>query len=37
VQQLANLSMEFRRPVLLLNGDSHLFGVDHQADIKRRE
>jgi hypothetical protein len=20
--------MEFRRPVLLLNGDSHLFGVD---------
>jgi hypothetical protein len=29
VQQLANLSMQFRRPVLLLNGDSHLFGVDH--------
>jgi hypothetical protein len=28
VKQLANLSMEFRRPVLLLNGDSHLFGVD---------
>lgn len=29
VQQLANLSIEFRRPVLLLNGDSHLFEVDH--------
>jgi hypothetical protein len=29
VQQLANLSMHFRRPVLLLNGDSHLFEVDH--------
>jgi hypothetical protein len=29
VRQLANLSMEFRRPALLLNGDSHLFGVDN--------
>jgi len=29
VQQLANLSIDFRRPVLLLNGDSHLFEADH--------
>jgi hypothetical protein len=29
VQQLANLSIEFRRPVMLFNGDSHLFQVDH--------
>jgi len=29
VHELANLSINFRRPVLLLNGDSHLFGVDH--------
>jgi hypothetical protein len=29
VKELANLSMQFRRPVLLFNGDSHVFGVDH--------
>ena len=29
VQQLADLSVAFGRPVLLLNGDSHLFEVDH--------
>ncbi|WP_245276217.1 hypothetical protein [Methylocapsa aurea] len=29
VQQLANLSIQFGRPVLLLNGDSHVFGTDH--------
>ena len=28
VQELADLSAHFGRPVLLLNGDSHLFGVD---------
>ena len=29
VQELANLSVHFRRPVMLFNGDSHLFEVDH--------
>ncbi len=29
VQELANLSIRFGRPVLLLNGDSHVFGADH--------
>ncbi len=29
VQQLANLSIHFYRPVLVLNGDSHLYLVDH--------
>jgi len=29
VHELANLSVRFGRPVLLLNGDSHLFGSDH--------
>jgi hypothetical protein len=29
VHQLANLSLHFGRPVLLLNGDSHLYGADH--------
>lgn len=28
VQQLANLSLQFGGPVLLLNGDSHLYGAD---------
>ena len=29
VHELANRALHFRRPVLLLNGDSHLFGSDH--------
>ena len=29
VRQLANLTLHFGRPVLLLNGDSHLFEADH--------
>ena len=29
VQTLAELSVHFGRPVLLLNGDSHLYGSDH--------
>ncbi len=29
VQELANLTLQFGRPVLLLNGDSHLFEEDH--------
>jgi len=29
VQQLANLTVAFGKPVLLLNGDSHLYGADH--------
>jgi hypothetical protein len=29
VQQLANFSLRFGRPVLLLNGDSHVYGADH--------
>ncbi len=29
VQELAKLSLRFGRPVLLINGDSHLFEVDH--------
>jgi hypothetical protein len=29
VQELANLSISFRQPVLLFNGDSHVFQVDH--------
>jgi hypothetical protein len=28
VQKLADLSQHFGRPVLLLNGDSHLYGAD---------
>jgi hypothetical protein len=26
---MANLSVRFGRPVLLLNGDSHVYGADH--------
>jgi hypothetical protein len=29
VQELATLSLQFRKPVLLFNGDSHLFEADH--------
>jgi hypothetical protein len=29
VQKLADLSVQFGRPVLLLNGDSHLYATDH--------
>jgi hypothetical protein len=29
VQELANLSLQFGGPVLLLNGDSHLYEADH--------
>ena len=29
VRKLAELSTRFRRPVLLLNGDSHVYGADH--------
>jgi len=29
VRKLADLSVHFGRPVLLLNGDSHVFGADH--------
>ncbi len=29
VQQLAALSLQFRKPVLLFNGNSHLFEADH--------
>ncbi len=29
VHELASLALHFRRPVLLINGDSHLFGADH--------
>jgi hypothetical protein len=29
VQELANLTEHFARPVLLLNGDSHLYETDH--------
>jgi hypothetical protein len=29
VQQIADLTSNFGKPVLLLNGDSHLFGADH--------
>jgi hypothetical protein len=28
VRELANLATRFRRPVLLINGDSHVFGAD---------
>jgi hypothetical protein len=28
VHELANLALHFRRPVLLLNGDSHVYGAD---------
>jgi hypothetical protein len=28
VQELANLSVDFGRPVLLINGDSHVYGTD---------
>lgn len=34
VHELANLSLRFKRPVLLINGDSHVFGSDQPlADI----
>ena len=33
VQQLANLSIQFGQPVLLLNGDSHVFEVDHPLAV----
>lgn len=33
VQELASLSINFGRPVLLLNGDSHIFGVDHPLAV----
>lgn len=29
VQRLADLAVQFGRPVLLLNGDSHVYGADH--------
>jgi hypothetical protein len=29
VQQLANLSVQFGGPVLLLNGDTHVYATDH--------
>lgn len=29
VRKLADLSVQFGRPVLLLNGDSHVYGADH--------
>jgi len=29
VKRLADLCLHFGRPVLLLNGDSHLFEADH--------
>ena len=29
VKQLANMIVDFGRPVLLLNGDSHVYGADH--------
>lgn len=29
VQKLAQLALHFQRPVLLLNGDSHVYGADH--------
>jgi hypothetical protein len=29
VHELANLSLHFGRPVLLINGDSHVYGADH--------
>jgi len=29
VQEIANRTVEFNRPVLLINGDSHTFEVDH--------
>ncbi len=32
VQRLATLSRQFKRPVLLLNGDSHAFTDDHPLD-----
>ena len=33
VQELANQSLQFGRPVLLLNGDSHVFGADHPLAV----
>ncbi|HEX4733550.1 MAG TPA: hypothetical protein VH247_03985 [Thermoleophilaceae bacterium] len=32
VQALARLSRKWERPVLLMNGDSHVFGADHPLD-----
>ena len=32
VQRLAERARDFGRPVLLLNGDSHVFEVDHPLD-----
>jgi len=29
IQKLADLSVQFGRPVLILNGDSHVYGSDH--------
>ncbi len=29
VKKLADLAVQFGRPILLINGDSHVFGVDH--------
>jgi hypothetical protein len=29
VHEIANLSTQFIKPVLLLNGDSHVYGTDH--------
>jgi len=29
VHELASLALDFERPVLLINGDSHVFGSDH--------
>jgi Calcineurin-like phosphoesterase len=29
IQKLADLSVQFRRPVLILNGDSHVYEADH--------
>jgi hypothetical protein len=33
VQHLANLSIQFGQPVLPLNGDSHVFEVDHPLAV----
>jgi hypothetical protein len=33
VQELATLANGFRKPVLLLNGDSHVYGADHPLAV----
>ncbi len=33
VQQLADLSVKFGGPVLLINGDSHVYGTDHPLAV----